>query len=222
MALHLHHVFICTLVGAPEAQGLLDAGIVEGSPNTHPGQGTANRRFFFERGFLELLWVRDEREARSPLVAPTKLWDRWAERCQKANPFGICLSSAQGVDSKLPFPAWPYQPDYLPGERRILFADSMPLSEPEVFVLDWPQAQSSPSTEPTQHPLGLCEMRSVSIGVPDPTSISRTLRAILDAGPVHVHSSARPELVVEFSARREIQLSVSPLGLTVVGNPGTE
>lgn len=193
-------------------------GLVEGSPNTHPGQGTANRRFFFERGFLELLWVHDEREAQSPLVAPTKLWDRWAARGRAANPFGICLSSAEGVDSNLPFPTWSYRPDYLPDQRRILFADGMPLSEPEIFILDWPQAQSSPRTEPTQHPLGLCEMRSVSVGVPDPTSISHTLRAIREAGLVQVHSSATPDLVVEFSAQKEIRLSVPPLGLTVVAH----
>ncbi len=218
MALHVHHVFICTPVGAPEAEGLLDVGLLEGSPNTHPGQGTANRRFFFERGFLELLWVHDEREAQSPLVAPTKLWDRWAARGRAANPFGICLSSAEGVDSNLPFPTWSYRPDYMSDQRRILFADGMPLSEPEIFILDWPQAQSSPRTEPTQHPLGLCEMRSVSFGVPDPTSISRTLRAIRDTGLVHVHSSARRELSVEFSAQKEIRLSVPPLGLTVVAH----
>ena len=53
---------------------LLAAGLAEGSPNTHPGQGTANRRFFFESGFLELLYVHDELEAQSDLSAPTQLW----------------------------------------------------------------------------------------------------------------------------------------------------
>jgi len=35
MALHLHHVFVCTSVGAPEAEDLLDAGLV-GVTNGHP------------------------------------------------------------------------------------------------------------------------------------------------------------------------------------------
>jgi hypothetical protein len=219
MTLQLHHVFVCTSVGAPEAEGLLDAGLVEGSPNTHPGQGTANRRFFFESGFLELLWVHDEREARSPLVAPTKLWDRWAGRGRTANPFGICLSSAEGIDPGLPFPTWAYRPDYLPDGRRILFADGMPLSEPEVFVLSWPQAQSSPGTEPTEHPLGLREMRAVSIGLPDPTAISSALRAMREAGLVQVHASAVPELLIDFSARKMSRFRFSALGLEVVGRP---
>ena len=221
MALHLHHAFVFTSVGAPEAEGLLNAGLVEGSPNTHPGQGTANRRIFFERGFLELFWVHDELEAQSPLTAPTKLWDRWAGRGRTANPFGICLSSADGVDSNLPFPTWAYRPNYLSEGRAILFADNMPLSEPEVFVPSWPQDQASPKTEPTRHPLGLCEMRSVSIGLRDATSISSTLRAIKDAGLVKVHHSATPELVVEFTSQKEVQFSVPALGLSIVGRPGS-
>jgi len=219
MAIHLHHVYVCTSVGAPEAKDLLDAGLVEGSPNTHIGQGTANRRFFFESGFLELLWVHDEREAQLPLTAPTKLWDRWAERGGAANPFGLCFSSQDGAESNLPFPSWAYRPDYLSDGRCILFADNLPLSEPEVFVLSWPQVQSSPKTEPVRHPLGLCEMRSVSAGLPDPTSISSSLRAIRDAGLVRVHHSATPELVIEFTSPKEVQHSVPALGLSMVGRP---
>ena len=219
MALHLHHVYVCTSVGAPEAKDLLDAGLVEGSPNTHIGQGTANRRFFFESGFLELLWVHDEREAQLPLTAPTKLWDRWSGRGRAANPFGLCFSSQDGAESNLPFPSWAYRPDYLSDGRCILFADNLPLSEPEVFVLSWPQVQSSPETEPVRHPLGLCEMRSVSVGLPDPTSISSSLRAIRDAGLVRVHHSATPELVIEFTSPKEVQHSVPALGLSMVGRP---
>jgi hypothetical protein len=37
--------------------------MAEGEPNTHPGQGTACRRFFFRNAFLELVWVRDPAEA---------------------------------------------------------------------------------------------------------------------------------------------------------------
>jgi hypothetical protein len=217
MALHLHHVFVLTSVGAPEADDLLNAGLVEGSPNTHPGQGTANRRFFFESGFLELLWVHDEREAQSAVTAPTKLWDRWAGRGGTTNPFGLCFSSPDGAGSDLPFPSWAYRPDYLADARCILFADHLPLSEPEVFVLSWPLGQSSPKAEPTRHPLGLCEMLSVSVGLPDPPAISASLRAIRDAGLVRVHPSATPELVIEFTSPKHVQRSIPALGISMVG-----
>jgi hypothetical protein len=217
MALHLHHIFVCTSPGAPEAEALLDAGLVEGSPNTHPGQGTANRRFFFESGFLELLWVHDEREAQSTLTAPTRLWERWTDRGRTANPFGICFSSSHGIDSILPFASWTYRSPYLSEERYILFADKLPLSEPEVFALSWPQVQSSPKTEPMSHPLGLRELRSVSVGLPGPTSISDALRGIRDAGLVKIHRSIAPELVIEFTSRREVWHTVPALGLSMVG-----
>lgn len=218
MALQLHHVFVCTSEGAPEARALLDAGLVEGSSNIHPGQGTANRRFFFESGFLELFWVHDEREAKLPLSAPTKLWDRWVGRGKTTSPFGLCFSSTDGVSSPLPFATWEYRPDYLPRDRCFLFADDLPLSEPEVFILSWPQGQSSPATEPTKHRLGLREMRSVSVGLPDPTSISSTLRAIRDAGLVNIHRSNTPGLVIEFASQNDIQQGVPTLWLSLVGH----
>ena len=219
MTLRLHHVFVCASVGAPEAQALLDAGLVEGSPNTHPGQGTANRRFFFENGFLELLWVHNEREAQSALTAPTKLWDRWAGRGRTANPFGLCFSSAQGVDSTLPFPTREYRPGYLPDGRCFLFADKLAISEPEVFALGWPQVQASPAAERTRHPFGLREMRSVSVGLPDPDAVSESLHAINDAGLVKLHRSAAPELVIGFTSLLHVRLAVPALGITLVGWP---
>jgi hypothetical protein len=217
MDLQLHHVIVYTSPGAPEASALLDAGLVEGSPNVHPGQGTANRRFFFESGFLELFWVHDEPEARSPLPASTRLWDRWAGRASTANPFGLCFSSSDGAPAVLPFPSWAFRPDYLFDGRCMFFADDLPLSEPEVFVLSWSQSQSSPETEPKTHPLGLCEMRSVSVGLPDPLSISRSLCAIRDAGLVKVHQSATPELLIDFTAQNDVELSVPALGLRLAG-----
>lgn len=215
MTLHVDHVFVCASVDAPEADALVEAGLVEGSPNTHPGQGTANRRFFFENGFLELLWVRDEGEARSALTAPTRLWDRWVGRGSNANPFGICFSSPDGAESALPFTSWAYRPVYLPPERHILFAEP-PLSEPALFALSWPQVRSH-APQPTSHPLGLCAIRSVSVGLPDPSSISGSLSAIRSIGLVKVHRSTRPELLMEFTARRELQFDVPALALTMVG-----
>jgi hypothetical protein len=73
MTVELDRAFVCTALDAPKADLLVAFGLAEGTPNTHPGQGTANRRFYFRNAMLELVWVRDEREARSPLVAPTRL-----------------------------------------------------------------------------------------------------------------------------------------------------
>jgi hypothetical protein len=76
MTVELDHIFICTEVGAPEADQLVAFGLAEGTSNVHPGQGTTNRRFFFHNAMLELLWVREEQEARSPPITPARLWER--------------------------------------------------------------------------------------------------------------------------------------------------
>ena len=70
MSVELDHVFICSEVGAPGADRLVAFGLAEGTPNVHPGQGTANRRCFFHDAMLELVWVHDGREARSPPFPP--------------------------------------------------------------------------------------------------------------------------------------------------------
>src|SRR5260221_1639892 len=76
----LDHIFICTSVGAPEAARLAALGLTEGGGNSHTGQGTANRRFFFHNAYLELLWVHDAAEAKSEPSRRTRLWDRWSGR----------------------------------------------------------------------------------------------------------------------------------------------
>jgi hypothetical protein len=68
----LDHAFIACAAGATEGNALVRLGFVEGSSNTHPGQGTANRRFFFENFMLELLWVSDPAEAQSEQTRRTR------------------------------------------------------------------------------------------------------------------------------------------------------
>lgn len=220
MTLQIHHVFVCASAGAPEAEAVLQAGLVEGSPNKHPGQGTANRRFFFRRGYLELLWVHDQDEARSDISTPTRLWDRWSQRGGSANPFGLCFSSSKGLSRPLPFTTWTYRPSYLPRDRAILFADQQPLSEPEIFLLNWPQDQRSPESEPRNHPLGLIGMRSVSVGLSDPGSASATLRTMAEEGSLKIHQSAGHELVLEFISEQELECRLPTLGLILIGQPG--
>lgn len=65
------------------------AGRVAPSSNTHPGQGTASRRFSLAQQYLELLWVCDQEEARCDGVRPTQLWERWVSRRTRACPFGL-------------------------------------------------------------------------------------------------------------------------------------
>jgi len=85
MALELHHLFILTGAGAPQADFLSDLGLIEGARNSHPGQGTANRRFFFSNTMLELLYLRDAEEAANGPGNRLRIVDRTAD-CT-ASPF---------------------------------------------------------------------------------------------------------------------------------------
>jgi hypothetical protein len=119
MAVELDHVFICVSRGAPEAEYLVQFGLCEGPANVHPGQGTANRRFFFANSMLELLWVENSAEAQNEVTAPTQLWERWSNRGSGACPFGIITRPVDSESIAVPFPAQEYQPIWLPPELRI-------------------------------------------------------------------------------------------------------
>lgn len=219
MTLLLDHIFVCTEPGGPEAEDLLRAGLVEGSRNVHPGQGTANRRFFFEHGFIELLWVHSEEEARSASTSGTRLWERWTKRGLAANSFGICFASqsTNGVD--LPFASWSYVPGYLPPGKTIRFAEGGRLTEPELFALGWVQTQPYSASQPTNHRIGLRQMQTVSVGLVETRNLSTPLQAAKAAGLLEVHRSAVPELVIRFVADKPIQLSLPRVGLKLVGQP---
>ncbi|MDB9527666.1 VOC family protein [Oscillatoria sp. CS-180] len=133
MNLKLDHVFILVEPTAQVADRLLEHGFREGPSNTHPGQGTANRRFYFANGMLELIWVQDADEARN---GPGRNL-HFSERADNftASPFGaIFVPHKDNASSDMPFPGWHYQPDYFPPPKGFhVGANSQNLREPLCF-----------------------------------------------------------------------------------------
>jgi hypothetical protein len=133
MNLELDHVFILVEPEAQVADRLLELGFQEGPSNTHPGQGTANRRIYFANGMVEFLWVRDANEANT---GPGKDL-RFPERSQNphASPFGaIFVPRFDATSQAMPFPGWHYQPDYFPPPKGFhVGANSQNLLEPLCF-----------------------------------------------------------------------------------------
>ena len=109
MTIALDHLFVLTDPGAPQADLLSDIGLVEGTPNDHPGQGTANRRFFFSDTALEFLYVRDANEAANGRGSRLRIPERAINT--KASPFGLIVR-ATGASTDVPFPGWRYCPEY--------------------------------------------------------------------------------------------------------------
>ena len=109
MSFELDHFFILTSPGAPQAELLSGIGLIEGSPNDHPGQGTANRRFFFSDSMLELIYIRDANEAANGPGSRLGFVERAKD--PSASPFGLIFKEVP-KSSGAPFPGW------LAGRRR--------------------------------------------------------------------------------------------------------
>ncbi len=203
----IDHVFICCDVGAPEAERLRELGLQEGAGNTHPGQGTACRRFFFENVYLELLWVAEPDETRSALVAPTRLWERWSQRDAGASPFGIVLRPSR--DGPAPFPTWPYRPPYLPDDLAIDVAVDAPLEGPAFFFLGFAGAGRGTAPQPRAHGPGFRELSAVEIFGPA-VGASSAVRTLESLGLVRFHDGDAHRLELTFDAGRRGSADLRP------------
>ena len=197
----LDHLFVCTDHGAPEANLLCEFGLTEGEPNVHPGQGTANRRFFFRNAMLEFVWVHDAVEAESELARPLQLGPRWSQRNTTASPFGVCLRPIQAGSNEVPFPAWVYRPHYLPAPLVIHVGENSPLAEPLWFYLPFgrrPDDPARPKRPPLDHPAGLQAMTQVRIASPEARHASVVANAVVLTGAVHLAEDTEHRMEITF------------------------
>jgi hypothetical protein len=143
--LELDHVFVCTPDREQALQALTAAGLDRGPSRVHHGQGTANDCFYFENAYLELLWMKDESEIRSPAVGPLCLWERIHWRESGASPFGLAFRPLAGFDlAKLD--AWRYEAAYLPrGQAITVLSPAGAADEALVFL-------AMSSLPPSQYP----------------------------------------------------------------------
>lgn len=204
--IELDHLFITTPPNAPGIDEVLSIGLIEGSGNVHPGQGTANQRIFFRNTMLEFLWLTSAEEALSPPIRRTHL----RERCDPnhpACPFGLCFRATAEQPDKLPFETWPFRPPYLPEGVSIPVAtNSNVLHEPMVFYLPFggrPDAKSPEKQEPLDHPAGLREITGLRLLMPLPEPLSPTMQTLVELGLLAVEESERFALQLKFDQVRQ-------------------
>lgn len=125
----LDHVFVM----APPGGGrlltqLAELGLVETYRRSHPGQGTANACFAFGNAFLEVLWIEDVHQTRSPDITRCRFENRALG--QRDHPIGIAWRGPLAVDT------WSFRPPYLPanGEGIQVAADSDRIGMPMLFT----------------------------------------------------------------------------------------
>lgn len=199
----LDHVFILVAEGAPEADLLVDFGLTEGEPNIHPGQGTANRRFFFHNCMLELAYIHNPAETMQPPVRPIHFLERWEGRMLHTSPFGIILRPASQNTEILPFSGWHYKPVYLPDGVSFFVGDnSDKLDEPLVFFIPFGgRPDKSGKRQPLQHLCGFTEVSSLLIKTPYYHAMSATLQSVQQAG-VSVEVSEQHLMEIGFDGEK--------------------
>lgn len=160
----IDHIFIFSANRGSEAAQLIDFGLVEGSSRAHPGQGTTNRKFYFENFFLELLWVSNENEIKSKRTGPTLLWER-SVRGNQYSPFGLCLHNNE-ASRDLFKESDSYNPVYFPKEKTIdIIKNEKAGSLPWTFRLPQIEAPSKSAKEPTHHRNGIKRLTNAFFGV---------------------------------------------------------
>ena len=199
MTLELDHVFVWVEKGAPEAGLLVDAGFKEGEPNVHPGQGTANRRFFFNGLMLELIWVAEPHQVQDPGIAPARFLERWQGRRKNTSPFGLVFRSGGG---RLPFDVLDFTPPYLPpGLKFAMGSNAGELAEPLIFVMP-------PGLDPGNPPSagrdleGYDRVTEVTVRLPGATAPQSPAAALGQVGRLVVKDQCPAHLMeIEFDGR---------------------
>ena len=190
MTIELHHFFILTDLDAPGADKLIHTGLVEGPSNDHPGQGTANRRFFFADSVLELLFVRDALEARGGparrLYFPQRAGDG------RASPFGLVFSTPNDADPA-PFPGWRYHAPFLPESQYFHIGENADrLTEPLCICM--PSNLGAP-TLPSTLTNAQLSVTDVQIDVPV-SRLSETLTRVARCQQVTLNLNAPHRMVL--------------------------
>ncbi|MCO6162557.1 VOC family protein [Flavobacterium sp. NRK F7] len=111
--MNVDHIFIFTDDNGKVADELVAFGFIEGSSRVHVGQGTTNRKFYFENFFLEILWVHSKEELNSKNTKTTGLWQRAEFKNNDFSPFGLCIVNSDETDTLFEN-SFVYQPDYFP------------------------------------------------------------------------------------------------------------
>jgi len=211
LPMELDHIFIFTQKHDRLADSLKAFGLSEGTPNTHSGQGTACRRFFFHNAYLELVWIANEEEARNSAFAKAKLWERSQYHFTNYCPFGLCFrtKSQPGKPFTLLFDdGWRYYSPFLPeGQFANIAPNESFATEPLLFEMPFfgiaPDDYPLGKQQILEHARGFEEVTSVSLTLPITTnSLSTAMKKVLRKSIVSVSEGEEYFVILELDGGR--------------------
>lgn len=212
----IDHIFIFSDNNGKEADDLVNFGLSEGSSRIHPGQGTRNRKFYFNNFFLEILWVYDQEEIRSKQTAPTQLWERSQYKQNEYSPFGLCLVNTKDTDPLFE-KSESYQPYYFPKEMAIDMITNEKIPDfPWTFRLPF-KGNKKNTEEPLKHPVGLKNLTKVIFEIPEKNRHTDFTTYFYGEENLIFRNGARNHLFLEFDDKGKGMVSTFPqLQLTIV------
>ncbi|MEM8892607.1 MAG: VOC family protein [Bacteroidota bacterium] len=200
--MEIDHIFIFSKNKGEEADELVEKGFTEGSSRIHPGQGTRNRKFYFENFFLEILWVVNKWEIQDERTRATQLWERSQFEKNGHSPIGVCLLNTPESDAIFSL-AQNYQPIYFPGGMPIEF-----LPHPGQEFLPWTfrlpfKGKLKKADKPRIHPQGTEMLTEARFGIPDQGMDSSFVSAFQYEEQISFYSSDRIHLSLIFDQHRQ-------------------
>jgi hypothetical protein len=208
------HIFIFTNDQGKTADQLVEFGLTEGSNRVHVGQGTTNRKFYFENFFLEVLWVHNETEINSELIKPIGLWQRANFQINDFSPFGLCIVNTDETE-RLFENAYKYQPIYFPDGMTIdILKNEHQPSFPWTFRLPF-KGQKKHETEPTNHKNGIIQLSKVDFYVENING-SNFMQSFKDEQNINFIKSDKTWLTLTFDEGKQgLKKSFETLQLTI-------
>ncbi|MCP9765633.1 VOC family protein [Lacihabitans soyangensis] len=200
----IDHIFIFTDDNGKIANELVQFGFTEGSSRVHVGQGTTNRKFYFDNFFLEILWVHNEEELRSELTKQTGLWQRADYKLTNFSPFGLCIVNTDETESLFE-KAFKYQPAYFPSGLSIdVLTNEQNISLPWTFRLPF-KGQKKNETEPTDHKNGLRNLTKVEFGIKNYNEKDEFIKQFVGQEKIKFTSSETNNLTLTFDNNKNAQ-----------------
>jgi hypothetical protein len=195
--MNIDHIFITSRSQGKEADQLIEFGFLEGSNRVHTGQGTRNRKFYFENFYLEIVWENNLQELESELIQKSGLTDRVRFWDSGFSRFGLGLENREESDAIFESCEY-YQPVYFPnGNPFEVLPNRKNPDLPWTFRGPF-KGQKVPYNEPLNHPNGIQFLTRAWFQIPEFVLKSEFVLKLQDHPQLGFETARKPGLILEF------------------------